>query len=595
MAAPPYLGRDVYYRMSQMRYLKMNPAEQVQLHQPPPPPPPQPKILAQQKKQEEEILAQQKKQEEEEEEADRLRSLYETEFPILTYVVHIPLGDQKQDNDFRMAILSELLRFQEYQEEIAASGESSNSNGSGTITDGSDNNENAKSGTGTENAAASDKENFTSGTTANQGLSAGTTTSGNNKNINTSMMPITGAVRLATSKSNKFEYVIRVPQYKLSQCNIKKAGRPPNMQYLDAITQCLFEATPVPPTDLTWNTAAVSPADLARDTAAGVMLQYMARQYHRQYLDHVDLAQRAFKKYRSQNKKSSDRNKVPLDLPDNLIMHDESDPHNPHNVRWNVYFQKIMDYKAKYGDFAVYTSGHDWAHSKKRGRKRKAQTQAQVQDEQPQEGEEEKDEEREGGEEEPQQNQQPEREYDHSLAHWVLHQRNNYKNKFHTLTPRRIELLNSIEFVWVMRPTLFSAVESVEYHKAVAAKLCYGISAVDAMLMAGLPEEESRTDSRKKLLNAHACTLYKKKGKSSIRPLVEIWLEKLYNAPTDEEEEFRSVLQEIYGESDLLDDLYYEGSLVPNPLHPSKRRRTDETLTEDGKAYVCHKPKTHGR
>jgi hypothetical protein len=440
-------------------------------HQLPVPPPPQ-------KHQKEEV----------ETEAAALLRRRSLKYPLLAHL-QIPLGNQKLDNDRRMAILSEILHFQEH--EFRSEGDDITS-------------------------TCSDKENSTGSAAINE-ISNGML-SVDNEDI----MDVKGAIKVTKRKSHTLEHVVRIPQFKLTPQSIKKKRSPTDMQFLEIILNCLFAVAP-------------TKAAEGRDAAATMILDYMARNYNQQYYDQTELAQGIAKRRRPNSKEK----KQPVKLPDNLIIRDDSDTQNPNNVQWNIMYQRLLDYKTKYGDLSVRTLDQ--------------------------------------------------REHDKTLTGWVLTQRTKYKNEFSSLTPKRIELLESIGFLWVVRPNMFNSAECVEYHKAVAAKLCFGMSAVDAMVLANLPEEESKHDSRKKLFNSHACNLYKKNGRAStIKPLVEIWLHKLYDAP---EEDLWTVVQDIFGDSDMLNNLYDAGSLVLNPLHPSKRRRTDETLTEDGKPYVCHKPK----
>jgi hypothetical protein len=382
-------------------------------------------------------------------------------------------------------------------------------------------------------ASASSQQNLSS-INANQ-----TTTGSTSAAINAH-----GAVKIVTGNNARVQHIVRIPCFTLPpHGNVNgnggtstKARGPKEMQFLDTIMDCVFRSNSKQATKLLSADAA---AEVVRDASARLILHYMARYYNQQFVEHTEMAENIAKRNRKRLHPPNN-----AQIPHDVVIHDGTNPEHEINVRWNSMYQRLLDYHAKYGDCLVCSEPP----SKKQGR-----------------------------------------EYDDELLRWVSSQRTNYKHKAPSLSSKRIQLMEEIGFVWSVTAHFFNAVESVEYHKALAAKLCFGITAVDAMVIAGFSMEDASHDSRKKSFNSNACNLYKKnnaKGITRIRPLVEPWLEKLYQTPEDD---LLDVLKEMYGESEFLDELYQAEKLVRNPLHPSKRRRTDETITNDGKSYVCPK------
>ena len=80
---------------------------------------------------------------------------------------------------------------------------------------------------------------------------------------------------------------------------------------------------------------------------------------------------------------------------------------------------------------------------------------------------------------------------DSHLGRWVSSQRTLYKKKNPCLTPKRIELLESIGFVWSIRPPKYGDTGDVRFNRAMAARLHYSdLSVRETLLLGGYIEAE---------------------------------------------------------------------------------------------------------
>ena len=170
------------------------------------------------------------------------------------------------------------------------------------------------------------------------------------------------------------------------------------------------------------------------------------------------------------------------------------------------------------------------------------------------------------------------------LGRWAAHQRTCYREKNPVLTPKRIELLEGLGFVWAVSPNQYSSVEDPKFHASWAAKLFFSekLTARDAMFMSGFPEEEAANDSRKKMLNNKVCCYYKKHigGQEA----VEVVLKRLRESYVGNE---LPVLRSIFERSDFAEYLLRTNKLVPRENQgpaldtssgsPKKKRRRDKT------------------
>jgi hypothetical protein len=237
------------------------------------------------------------------------------------------------------------------------------------------------------------------------------------------------------------------------------------------------------------------------ELSADLLCEYLAKHHHSSFLKSVDMAKACEEK---QNKK---RKWTP---PDDLVMYDDSDPTVPFHVKWNVMYGELLEYKGENGHCRV-PAGKGGART--------------------------------------------------NLAQFVSHQRTNFKTKAPCLTPRRCELLESIDFDWVANPDQYHAVDDPKYHNAVAAKLFYqpSLTAKEALLLAGFDEERATNDSMKKYVNQTVAEVKKKPNKKSkIRPKVELVLCRLKAARTVEEG-----VKSVFGETEIAEELMEAEKLVP--------------------------------
>mmetsp|Transcript_37664 Transcript_37664/g.82507 ORF Transcript_37664/g.82507 Transcript_37664/m.82507 type:complete len:817 (+) Transcript_37664:180-2630(+) len=80
---------------------------------------------------------------------------------------------------------------------------------------------------------------------------------------------------------------------------------------------------------------------------------------------------------------------------------------------------------------------------------------------------------------------------DSHLGRWVSYQRTLYRKKDQCLTPKRIELLESIGFVWSIRPPKYGDTGDARFNRAMAARLHYSdLSVRETLLLGGYTEAE---------------------------------------------------------------------------------------------------------
>lgn len=227
--------------------------------------------------------------------------------------------------------------------------------------------------------------------------------------------------------------------------------------------------------------------------------------------------------------------------PPDLVMHDGGDRNERDHVLWNVRYEELLKYVETHGDCLVpsRTTG--------------------------------------------------DQEHLTELSRWVTYQRSCKKAGTHSLTPKRIELLEATGFVWVVNPQSYNAVADTRFHKAVAAKLFFqDVTAHDAMVISGIPQDEASNDSRKKLVNSAVCNFYKHKTAKIREPTLAV-VQQLRQA--HEHGKLNVVLVQVYGESELLSSLLQQGKLVPRAENDgggkpaaaasAKRPRTNQDDDDD--------------
>ena len=74
-----------------------------------------------------------------------------------------------------------------------------------------------------------------------------------------------------------------------------------------------------------------------------------------------------------------------------------------------------------------------------------------------------------------------------------------YKDEVACLTKKRIELLESIGFLWVVNPHHYNAVDDERNWKAIAAKVVYGVTAYEVMRLSGYSQDEATNDTNQKI------------------------------------------------------------------------------------------------
>ena len=233
--------------------------------------------------------------------------------------------------------------------------------------------------------------------------------------------------------------------------------------------------------------------------------------------------------------------KVPFRKPDDLTMYDERDPTDKSHVQWNLNYRELLQYKETHGTcdisrthFPDDISPEDSAMLLR-------------------------------------------------MKRFTCRQRSQYKSKDKDgyFGHKRIELLESIGFVWESEKfaNQYRAIEDPRFIAAWAAKLYFSdkLTAQQAMLMAGLPDDIAGDDSRKKLLNEKTRVFYRKDLKK--KSAVEVILKRLRESYVGNE---LAVLSDIFEGTDTAAELWKAGKLEPRldqrPLPdepPAKRQRTE--------------------
>ena len=271
-----------------------------------------------------------------------------------------------------------------------------------------------------------------------------------------------------------------------------------------------------------------------KEEAARILCLYLARWYNDAYFEAMEKAQ-----FVQQQNLQQESKKLPT-VPDDLTMWDGGNRDDPHDVTWNQRYTDLVDYKQEFGDCLVPSKNS------------KA-----VLDEKWQ-----------------------------LLRNWVPYQRTAKREQAPSMTPKRIELLEELGFVWVVNPQFFNAKDDPRFHKAMAAKLYFSkaLTAKEAYLLSGFPEEEATDDNRKKLLNYTVANFRKRAIKC--KPAVLTILRQLRTGDVFGTRE--STVREIFGgqgdettTSHILQQLEEHGKLVPRNEHAEEPSSTGETRTTD--------------
>jgi hypothetical protein len=239
-----------------------------------------------------------------------------------------------------------------------------------------------------------------------------------------------------------------------------------------------------------------------KEEVAEVLSGYLAKYHNNAFCSAIEVAQKVEKKNRTTQ---------PFIAPDGLTMYDGGARDEPLHVNWNVRYHELLAFKEEYGHCLVPTRPNNkQAHANEKYRR---------------------------------------------LMKWVSYQRTNYNSKLPSLTPKRIQLLEDVGFVFCANPDHYDAKLDPKFHKAIAAKLRYNITARDSMLLSGMSDEEATDESRKKLLNARVCNFYKEEFK--YKGDVQAILNTLKLTASDEE-----ALSLIFGASVVLSSLCREGKFI---------------------------------
>jgi len=239
--------------------------------------------------------------------------------------------------------------------------------------------------------------------------------------------------------------------------------------------------------------------------AADVLCQLLAKKYNASFSRAMDTAQEVSKK----NKKQAF-----FQCPENIVMYDGSARTDETAAKWNAMYQALLEFKKEKGHCLVPS---------------------------------------------PRNSDQTYRE----LGQWVSSMRTYAKTQAPLLTPKRIELLNSIGFVWSAITNQHDFMSDGRFWKTFAAKLCYNLSAHDAMRLSGYDPEFAGNDSHKKNVNCRVCDFRNGKASKHNDRLKEI-LVVLQDEGKTPEESFRLV----YGDdNEYADQLRSEGKLDVYQFH----------------------------
>lgn len=258
--------------------------------------------------------------------------------------------------------------------------------------------------------------------------------------------------------------------------------------------------------------------ETGREQAASLLCKYFCKFYNEIFLAHVEEALEIDKK---------NRKKIPFVPIENLIMYDGGDPTDQQQTMWNIKYTELLKFKEDHGNCLV---------GKSSGEKYR------------------------------------------NLARWVSSQRTN-KRQNKLLSPKRMELLESVGFVWVVNTNQHNNKDDPRMHRAIAAKLFFHktLLAREALRMGGFSQEIACDCGRKKQLNLSVSKFYKKemKCKNSVLQLVE----KLKEYASDDME---TAVADVFGDSEIIPQLHEEGKLIPRgetEEPPAKKQRTDEDST----------------
>jgi hypothetical protein len=255
-----------------------------------------------------------------------------------------------------------------------------------------------------------------------------------------------------------------------------------------------------------------------KEEAAEVLSGYLAKHNNKAFCSAIEVAQKVEKS----NKKAE-----PSIAPADVIMYDGGSRDAPFNVNWNIRYHELLGFKRDYGHCLVPSRPNNKkaiAHEKYL-----------------------------------------------ELMRWVSQQRTSYNTKAPGMTPKRIELLEAVGFVWTVNPDMYKAHLDPRFYKAIAAKLLYNITARDSMLLSGMSDEEAANDNRKKLLNARVCNFYKEEFKS--KSDVQAIMNTLKETVSDEDG-----LSSVFGASEILSSLCREGKFLP-------REQQDEASDPESSEY----------
>jgi hypothetical protein len=274
-----------------------------------------------------------------------------------------------------------------------------------------------------------------------------------------------------------------------------------------------------------------------KEEGAEVLSAYLAKFHNKAFCSSIEVAQ----KVEMKNRKAE-----PFLAPDGLCMYDGGARDDPLQVKWNRLYHELIGFKEEYGHCLV------------PGRPN---------------------------------NKNPCAIERHAeLMKWVSRQRTAYRTKEPSLTQKRIQLMEAVGFLWSANPDMYMASLDPKFHKAMAAKLLYGITARDSMLLTGMSEEEATNDSRKKHLNSRVCNFYKEELK--YKGNVQAILNTLKETASDGNED---ALSSVFGASDILKSLCRKGKLIPrepqdeaSDLATSNSDNSDDGV--DNRKRAAHAP-----
>jgi len=209
--------------------------------------------------------------------------------------------------------------------------------------------------------------------------------------------------------------------------------------------------------------------------------------------------------------------------PDDLEMYDGSSRTDAADATWNMHYKALLDYKEEHGDCLVPVNTRNRDEALK------------------------------------------------ILGNWVGQQRYYHKKNMPTMTAKRRELLEAVGFVWVVNPDFMDSANDERFRKAFAAKVVYGLTAYEAMRMAGIPEEDASNDSTKKNINQKVNVFGKGTVKLKHQDRMEELIETLRADAALEKFEL------VFGvDNEFADRLRREGKLVVRPWKTEEEEDNDE-------------------